>query len=334
MKNRVRYTVENIMNNRFYQMPKFLLEGEFKKLSNDARVLYSLLRDRHELSLSNNWVNEKNEVYLIFTREEMAELLGCSQPTLRKGIKQLIEAGLMEEERQGLNRPNIIFLTAVSVENTGVKNSFSPECKELSVQSEKNFQSRVKELFSQECKNLSPNDTNINDTDISDTKSICQSIDNINNNNNKTDLQTDIIQENIEERDIEKEKSKSINNHTFENSNLTEQEFNKFNIILQKAELEHVDTRYRDAVERALRELFFNGNIKIGDRVAPEWLIIQDLEKLNYLTIEHALIKFKEASKDKKIRNTVSYLASCIYNSISEINLDVDAKLRYQELIT
>ncbi|TAH60467.1 MAG: hypothetical protein EWM50_06580, partial [Gottschalkiaceae bacterium] len=193
MKNRVRNTVENIMNNRFYQMPKFLLEGEFKKLSNDARVLYSLLRDRHELSLSNNWVNEKNEVYLIFTREEMAELLGCSQPTLRKGIKQLIEAGLMEEERQGLNRPNIIFLTAVSVENTGVKNSFSPECKELSVQSEKNFQSRVKELFSQECKNLSPNDTNINNTDINDTKSICQSIDNNIESINKTDLQTDII---------------------------------------------------------------------------------------------------------------------------------------------
>jgi hypothetical protein len=40
--------VNDVKNNRFYQMPKFLFEGEFKdKLNNDARVLYSLLRDRH-----------------------------------------------------------------------------------------------------------------------------------------------------------------------------------------------------------------------------------------------------------------------------------------------
>lgn len=208
MNNRVRYTVENITNNRFYQMPKFLLEGEFKELSNDARVLYSLLRDRHELSLSNNWINENNEVYLIFTREDMAKLLGCSQPTLRKAIKQLIEFGLMEEERQGLNKPNIIFLTAVSIENTGVKNSFSPECKDFSVQNEKNFQSRVKELFTQECKNLSPNDTDINDTDINDTESVSLSKNNSDyNKNEKTDKH---IQEVIKNRDIEKEKRERL----------------------------------------------------------------------------------------------------------------------------
>src|SRR5690554_2897761 len=104
-KDRTRYTIENVVNNRFYQMPKFLFEGEFKNLSNDARVLYSLLRDRHDLSLKNNWVNENNEVYLIYTREEMANILGCSQPTVRKAINQLKELDLMEEERQGLNRP-------------------------------------------------------------------------------------------------------------------------------------------------------------------------------------------------------------------------------------
>ncbi|MCR2044811.1 replication initiator protein A [Anaerosalibacter massiliensis] len=115
MKNRIRYTINDVNNNRFYQMPKFLFEGEFKNLSNDARILYSLLRDRHELSMSNNWINEKGEVYLIFTREDIAELLGCSQPTLRKAIKQLIGTGLMEEERQGANRPNRIYLTVINI---------------------------------------------------------------------------------------------------------------------------------------------------------------------------------------------------------------------------
>ncbi len=344
MNNRVRYTVENIVNNRFYQMPKFLLEGEFKELSNDARVLYSLLKDRHELSLSNNWINQNNEVYLIFTREEMSKLLGCSQPTLRKAIKQLIEFGLMEEERQGLNRPNIIFLTAVSIENTGVKNSFSPECKDFSVQNEKNFQSRVKESFSQECKNLSPNDTNINDTnindtDISDTKSISLSENNGVDNKNgieKTDIQTDKTHEINENRDIEKEKRREFTssiNYIPEDNSVTEQEITQFNYILQRAELNCIDPRYRDAVERALRELFFNKSMKIGGRPIPECILIQDLEKITYFTIEHALNKFKEASKVKQIRNTVEYLKTCIYNSIHEMNLDIDSELTYQGMI-
>ncbi len=167
-----RYTATDIARGRFYQMPKFLFDGELKKgLSNDAKVLYSLLKDRHELSLQNNWVNENNEVYLVFTRENMADMLGCSQPTLRKSLKQLIDSGLMEEERMGLNRANRIYLTAVTLENRGVKESFSPESKILSLQSEDNLQSRGKEYFSQECKEFSPNDTNTNHTDFSDTDS-------------------------------------------------------------------------------------------------------------------------------------------------------------------
>lgn len=166
-----RYTVSDITKGRFYQMPKFLFEGDLKKgLSNDAKVLYSLLKDRHELSLQNNWVNERNEVYLVYAREDMADMLGCSQPTLRKAIKQLISCGLMEEERMGLNRANRIYLTAVTLVNRGVKDSFSPECKEFSVQNEKSFQSRAKDSYRQECKDFSPNDTNNINTDSSDTE--------------------------------------------------------------------------------------------------------------------------------------------------------------------
>ncbi|MGL6009163.1 MAG: replication initiator protein A, partial [Culicoidibacterales bacterium] len=36
---------------QFYKMPKWLFSDKFKKLSNDARVAYVLLKDRHSLSL-------------------------------------------------------------------------------------------------------------------------------------------------------------------------------------------------------------------------------------------------------------------------------------------
>ncbi|MFZ2537395.1 MAG: replication initiator protein A [Oscillospiraceae bacterium] len=110
-----RYTLTDVTSNQFYQMPKFLFEGELKNsLSNDAKVLYSLLKDRHELSVKNNWVNEKNEVYLIYTREDLCDMLGCSPPTLRKTIDQLKKNNLMDEQRQGFNKPNYIFLNYIN----------------------------------------------------------------------------------------------------------------------------------------------------------------------------------------------------------------------------
>jgi hypothetical protein len=106
-----RYTIEEIEQTQFYQMPKFLFEEEFKSLSNDAKVLYSLLRDRCQLSIKNKWMNEENEVFLIYTRTEMAEMLGISEGPVLKAINQLKKLNLFDEKRQGLNKPNLIFIS-------------------------------------------------------------------------------------------------------------------------------------------------------------------------------------------------------------------------------
>jgi len=65
MSNRVRYTRNNILSNSFYQLPKFLFDTELADLSNDARVLYALLRNRHEISIKNGWYDVNDEVYLL-----------------------------------------------------------------------------------------------------------------------------------------------------------------------------------------------------------------------------------------------------------------------------
>ena len=73
-----RFNLSEVNAERYYQLPKFLFEGEFKKsLSAEAKLLYALLRDRFNLSCKNGWANEKGEVYLIFPREEMCDMIGC-----------------------------------------------------------------------------------------------------------------------------------------------------------------------------------------------------------------------------------------------------------------
>lgn len=106
-----RYSISDVGQTQYYQMPKFLFSGICKGLSNDARVLYSILRSRHQLSIQNCWVNSKGEVYIIFTREDMAEEIGISSlTTIRKIVTELKSVGLLSEERQGCNKPNLLYL--------------------------------------------------------------------------------------------------------------------------------------------------------------------------------------------------------------------------------
>lgn len=161
---RKRYTVSDVNLARFYQLPKFLFDGELKSLSNDARVLYALLRDRHDLSLKNEWVNEEGEVYLIFPREEMQEMLGLSENTVIKEVKRLKEHGLIEEERQGLGRPNRIYLLFFSTDKdySRVKKSEDQEPQILRV--------RTVNFADQEPQNFSL----INNTNSNNTYQLCR----------------------------------------------------------------------------------------------------------------------------------------------------------------
>ncbi|MCL2360015.1 MAG: replication initiator protein A [Candidatus Bathyarchaeota archaeon] len=87
-----------------------MLNSEFKSLSNDAKVLYMLLRDRHDLSVKNGWYDDKDRVFLYFKRENMQDILGLSRNTVTKAMQALKDYGLAEEVRQGLNKPNRIYL--------------------------------------------------------------------------------------------------------------------------------------------------------------------------------------------------------------------------------
>ena len=109
---RMRYTRQAIVTSAFLQMPRFLYTGEFagNRISNNARNLYTLLLDRHKISIKNNWYDESGEVYIYFKREEMEQQLGISERTVSKVMQELKDLSLVEEKKQGLNKPNKIYL--------------------------------------------------------------------------------------------------------------------------------------------------------------------------------------------------------------------------------
>ena len=95
----------------FYMLPKILLSDEhFKSLSSDAKIFYACLLERSSYSYKNNWIDDEDRVYIIFTIEEIMETLGVSNKTASKISSELENIGLIEKKRQGLGKPNIIYV--------------------------------------------------------------------------------------------------------------------------------------------------------------------------------------------------------------------------------
>ena len=81
----------------FYQLPKALFEVEpYCNLSLEAKLLYTIMKDRHQLSRKNNWIDNHGFVYIIFTNREAAKTLGCSERKAANIRKELQDAELIE----------------------------------------------------------------------------------------------------------------------------------------------------------------------------------------------------------------------------------------------
>lgn len=98
----------------FYRVPRLLIKDErFKGLSSDAKLLYGLMLDRMSLSMKNEWLDEENRAYIIYTIDNIIEDLGCSK---EKAVKVLAELdtnkgiGLVEKKRRGLGKPDLIYV--------------------------------------------------------------------------------------------------------------------------------------------------------------------------------------------------------------------------------
>ena len=162
------YKNNEILENNYYQIPQELFINKLykEKLNSDSKILYAFLLDRLSLSQKNHWLDELNRVYLIFTREEVQDKLCLSEKTVTKAFKQLTDTNLIAEKRQGLGKPNLIYVGKIQHEEI-ITNI---EQENLQVLNSKNYGSReVKNtiLDAEKFPTINPNNikTNITNTD-------------------------------------------------------------------------------------------------------------------------------------------------------------------------
>ena len=288
----------------FYRVPKILFTAEcFKELSCEAKVLYGLLLDRMSLSMKNHWLDEEERVYIIFTVEEIAELLNCGTQKAVKLLKELDSEkgiGLIEKKRLGLGRPNVIYVKNFLVQKNDEENSDISD-----LQNCENHNSGVVKTTIQECPKSQSNNTDINKTENNETES-----------------------GNILSNLICPEKEKTIDEIEQRN---TYREIIRENISYEcfRNDTPHAREEVDELVELMVEVMVMPDQGKI--RIAGEDKLVS-LVKSQFMKLTHAHIEYVCLCLNKnttKVGNIKSYLLTALYNSVLTINHYYQAEVNH-----
>ena len=276
----------------FFRIPKLLFTDEaFKDLSSDAKVLYGILLDRMSLSMKNNWIDEENKVYIIFTIEEIADIMSCATQKATKILQELDDKkgiGLVENKRLGLGKPNILYVKNFIIRETKDQTDVQEETTNQELlqsqnQNDENHNSGNVIFTKQELLKSQCNKTNYNKTEYSNTEY-----------NNTTPISPS------KDRAMEMEEIEKILKHQIDYPALIEE---------QPEEKEKIDLIVNLMTEAIQNQTDIRINqSKIAYKTVREQLLSLQKEHIKYV-----LSVLRE--NKQKIINLRAYLLSLLYNA-------------------
>lgn len=84
----------------FYKIPKqLMLESKYKKMKDSSKILYSILYERTDLSVKNDWFDDEENAYIICTYDEIQVFFGASRGKVTSALKDLENFGLIKKAK-------------------------------------------------------------------------------------------------------------------------------------------------------------------------------------------------------------------------------------------
>lgn len=285
------FGIEESEQYAFYRVPKLLFTSDrFWNLSTDAKMLYGLLLDRMALSQKNGWVDEQGRVYIIYTVENIMESLGCGN---KKAIQLLAElenkANLILRKKQGLGKPNLIYVKKFTVVARAVERHFL-KCEN---DTSGNFQTTSLEVSKEHGNNTDKNNTEFNDTDSIFPSGNGGMMDENDRYQEYFDYFSDQLSMDLLKKD-----------YPYDSEMLD----NILELIVETV-----------CTKRPL--------IRIGAEERPAEIVRSRFMKLNIEHIRYVMDCFKENTT--KIRNIRQYMLTTIYNAPTTIDTYYDALVRH-----
>ena len=176
----------------FAKLPKVFFDEkapqypQYKPLTAQHILAYTLMRDRLQLSITKQMKDENGTPFIYYDLENIASAVRCRAKKAGKLVDELDKAGLIHKVRQGLGKPNLIYVYDVlqaSPSNRQFQTSpaDSPDPSNGQFKTRPTDSSRSVERTVQDPSNGQSNKTDKNNTEISKT-------DNSNTDSNDTEI--------------------------------------------------------------------------------------------------------------------------------------------------
>lgn len=294
------------------QMPRWLFsDPRYAEMSLDAKVAYTFLLNRFQLSRRNGWVNDRGEVFVIFPRKELAKELRICEQRVTAAFRKLAELKLIWEKRCGRGDANQIYLASVEpqddlnyasapflpAEDSGESRTadleFLPasgsampcqEPRDPLLQSCKTWDSRTAETELPEPQSPPPSYIDTRNTEQSNTE-VSQSFPPV-GADGQADDEAELIG------------------------------------ILGACELSFFEPETARVFENAIERLFYSDSFRIGNATLPQKRVRAKLHLLDEMILRDAEAKL-HANLDKRVKNSTAYVMSTLFNCITESESDL-----------
>ena len=320
------YRVNDVVKSEFLRMPLTLLANpKYKQMSLEAKFIYSLLLNRMTLSQRNDWINEDNEVYLIYTREEAANTLNISYKKSIAAFKELIRNGLLYEQRQGLGAPNLLYVLKAELTDEDAS-EFSKDFDGKPAETDE--KERETSVNMQTCQNGISRHAKTAHQDM--PKSHIKNCQNGISGTAETTSQ-DMPKQHASNIDNKKtdmsyiENSQSINQSSADSlgriapaimtDGQTDDE-EMLQDILDSCELHMFRRNIRTMLVQVIERLYYSESLRIGNARLPQAKVRSCLRLLDACVLMSVLNTMKE--NEERIINPMAYLMSTIINTVCE----------------
>ena len=154
------YLMPNTPLPQYLPYARFLLDTD---LNHTAKMVYTLLLDRATLSQKNNWVDKRGFVYVVFPLSSLSEVLRCSTMSIKRALRSLENAGLIERRNCKTATPTSIFVKIPT------KQKCSPAWDDFALCDG----TEMIPFMEQECSTNQRNKNNLNDNHLIRTNYVC-----------------------------------------------------------------------------------------------------------------------------------------------------------------
>ena len=292
------------------QMPRWLFcDPRYMDMGLESKVAYTFLLNRYQLSRRNGWVNRHGEVYIIYTREDLARELQISYRKAIACFKELADRRLVWEQRQGRGLPNRIFLAEVVLDE---KAAYGYDCAPFCPTprpAEIAYLDEVDEGREQEPSGGIPDNMVENMPDMEDGAQARPA--------------KAANQELQKTHTSKKEKSKKEYRDTDDDLPTVpragaEDGRDAIAAILQRCELSRYAPEEAEVFRDAVSWLYYCGRLQLGACTYPQGYVRDTLRRLDADVLDEALYRLRR-NENEAISNMLVYTAKVIFSTIVEM---------------